>query len=166
MRGFLSIAGPADAAAVAALQTAVAEDLTQRFGIGHWSSVITEKSVRAGMRRSAVFILRDDDRIVATLTLATRKPWAIDRHYFTPVARPLYLIAMAVDPAQQRTGIGRACVEEAVEIGRDWPADAVCLAAYDTPAGAGEFYRKCGFTERGRKTYRNTPLIYFEMLVS
>jgi GNAT superfamily N-acetyltransferase len=165
MRGFLSIAEPADAAAVAALQMAVAEDLTRRFGFGHWSSTITEKSVRAGMRRGAVFVLRDDDRIVATLTLATRKPWAIDRQYFTPVARPLYLIAMAVDPALQRTGIGRACVAEAMEIGREWPADAVCLDAYDTPAGAGDFYRKCGFAERGRKTYRNTPLIYFERLV-
>src|SRR3954452_14905568 len=136
MRGFLSIAEPADAAAVAALQTAVAEDLTRQFGIGHWSSIITEKSVRAGMRRAAVFILREDDRIVVTLTLASRKPWAIDRHDFTPVARLLYLVAMAVDPAQQGTGIGRACAAETFEIGREWPADAVCLDAYDTPAGA------------------------------
>jgi GNAT superfamily N-acetyltransferase len=165
MRGFLSIAEPADAAAVAALQNAVAADLTQRFGIGHWSSPVTEKGVRAGMRRAAIFILRDDDRSVATLTLATRKPWGIDRALFTPVARPLYLVAMAVDPAQQRSGIGRACVEEAVEIGREWPADAVCLDAYDLPAGAGDFYRKCGFTEVGRADYKATPLIYFERLL-
>ena len=73
---------------------------------------------------------------------------------------------MAVDPARQHAGIGRACIEEALEIARDWPADAVCLDAYDTPAGAGDFYRKCGFTEVGRAEYRGTPLIYFEMLVN
>jgi GNAT superfamily N-acetyltransferase len=165
MRGFLTTAEAGDAAAIAALQNTVASDLTQRFGTGHWSSAATEKGVRASMRRASVFIVRDADRVVATLTLATRKPWAIDRKYFTPVARPVYLLAMAVDPGHQRTGIGRACVDEALEICRDWPADAVCLDAYDTEAGAGDFYRKCGFTEVGRATYRHTPLIYFERLV-
>jgi len=53
----------------------------------------------------------------------------------------------------------------AVEACRNWPADALCLDAYDTDAGAGEFYRKCGFTEVGRAVYRNTPLIYFERLL-
>ena len=165
MRGFLTTADANDAAAIATLQNAVATALTTRYGIGHWSSVATEKGVRASMRRASVFVVRDGDRIVATLTLATRKPWAIDRKYFTPVARPVYLLAMAVDPEHQRAGVGRACVDEALEICRDWPADAVCLDAYDTEAGAGDFYRKCGFTEVGRAVYRNTPLIYFERLV-
>ena len=166
MRGFLTIAAQADAAAIAALQNAVAAELTERFGIGHWSSVATERGVRASMKRASIFVVRDDRDIAATLTLATRKPWAIDRKYFTPVERPVYLLAMAVDPARQRAGIGRACIEEALEIARDWPADAVCLDAYDTPAGAGDFYHKCGFTEVGRAEYRGTPLIYFEMLVN
>lgn len=166
MRGFLTIAAEADAAAIAALQNAVASELTERFGIGHWSSVATERGVRASMKRASIFVVRDDRDIAATLTLATRKPWAIDRKYFTPVERPVYLLAMAVDPVRQRAGIGRACIEEALEIARDWPADAVCLDAYDTPAGAGDFYRKCGFTEVGRAEYRGTPLIYFEMLVN
>ena len=165
MRGFLTIAAQADAAAIAALQNTVASELTERFGIGHWSSVATERGVRASMKRASIFVVRDDRDIAATLTLATRKPWAIDRKYFTPVERPVYLLAMAVDPARQRTGIGRACIEEVLEIAKDWPADAVCLDAYDTPAGAGDFYRKCGFTEVGRAEYRGTPLIYFEMLV-
>jgi GNAT superfamily N-acetyltransferase len=165
MRGFLTAADADDAPAIATLLNAVAIALTARHGIGHWSSITTEKGVRASMRRASVFVVRNADRIVATLTLATRKPWAIDREYFTPVARPVYLLAMAVDLEHQRTGIGRACVDEALEICRDWPADAVCLDAYDTDAGAGDFYRKCGFTEVGRATYRNTPLIYFERLM-
>ena len=44
-----------------------------------------------------------------------------------------------------------------------WPGDAIRLDAYDSQAGAGEFYRKCGFREAGRASYRGTPLIYFEM---
>ena len=165
LRGLLTIADSGDAPAVAALLTAVAGELTALHGIGHWSSTITDKNVRASMKRASVFVVRDGEGIAATLTLATRKPWAIDRQYFTPVDRPLYLIAMAVAPDRQRTGLGRACVAEAVEVCRDWPADALRLDAYDTAAGAGEFYRKCGFTERGRATYRNTPLIYYERLV-
>jgi GNAT superfamily N-acetyltransferase len=165
MTGLLTMADAADAPAIAALQNAVATELTARHGIGHWSSVITEKGVRASMRRASVFVVRDDAGIAATLTLATRKPWAIDRKYFTPVPRPVYLLSMAVHPAHQRSGIGRACVREALDFAREWPADAVCLDAYDAAAGAGDFYRKCGFAEVGRADYRGTPLIYFERLV-
>ena len=161
----LSIATPDDARAVAALRNAVASALTERHGIGPWSSLSSEKGVRSSMRRSSIYVARDAGRVVATLELATRKPWAIDRRYFTAVTRPLYLLSMAVDPALQRTGIGRRCIEAAVNICRSLPADALRLDAYDADAGAGDFYRKCGFAEVGRATYRNTPLIYFELLV-
>lgn len=72
---------------------------------------------------------------------------------------------MAVDPARQRRGIGRAYVAQARTLAACWPADAIVLDAYDADAGAGEFYCKCGFREVGRVTYKKTPLIYFEMLL-
>ena len=77
--------------------------------------------------------------------------------------RPLYLTGMAVRPDFQRRGLGRRCVDEAIRIARDWPADAIRLDAYDADAGAGLFYHKCGFTETGRKTYRSVPLTYYEL---
>ena len=72
---------------------------------------------------------------------------------------------MAVAPEMQGRGFGRLCIEEARRIGREWPADAIRLDAYDAAAGAGDFYRKCGFREVGRVVYRSTPLVYFEMLL-
>jgi GNAT superfamily N-acetyltransferase len=163
--GWLTLAAEADAAAIAALRNAVATDLTRRFGIGHWSSQSTERGVRSSMKRESVYVVRDERGIVATLTLVTKKPWAIDRRYFTPVRQPLYLTSMAVVPERQGSGIGRTCLAEAVHVCRNWPAQTLCLDAYDTEAGAGDFYRKCGFTEVGRATYKNTPLIYYEMLL-
>ena len=110
-------------------------------------------------------IARTDRDIVATLRLASKKPWAIDRAYFADVKRPVYLTDMAVAPQLQRHGIGRRILEEAKAIAREWPADAIRLDAYDAPAGAGEFYEKCGFTQVGAKTYRGVPLLYFELLL-
>ena len=72
---------------------------------------------------------------------------------------------MAVTPNLQRTGIGTRCIHEARRIAIKWPADAIRLDAYDTAAGAGEFYRKSGFHEVGRTKYRNVPLIYYELLL-
>jgi len=151
-----------DAEALAALHTTVAEDLTARYGPGHWSSCTTVKGVLFTMKRARVFVVKNRQKIVATLALSTRKPWAIDKSYFAPSPRPLYLTAMAVDPAQQRQGIGRKCVEEAYRVAETWPADAIRLDAYDAPAGAGAFYAKCGFREVGRVVYRTVPLIYYE----
>ncbi len=72
---------------------------------------------------------------------------------------------MAVDPARQQKGSGWLCLEEVKRIVKEWPGDVIRLDAYDAAAGAGEFYRKCGFREVGRASYRQTPLIYFEMLL-
>jgi GNAT superfamily N-acetyltransferase len=153
----------ADAPALAALHTAVAEDLTARHGYGPWSSKTSEKGVLFAMRTKKVFVARDCNEIIGTLGLATKKPWAIDASYFAVCQKPLYLLAMAVAPARQRQGIGRRCLEAAREIARQWPADAIRLDAFDAKAGAGEFYARCGYTEVGRATYRNAPLIYYEM---
>jgi GNAT superfamily N-acetyltransferase len=155
----------ADAAEIAALRSAVARDLTALHGRGHWSFEVTDRSVAFGIRTSYVLAALDDGRIVGTLRLSTKKPWAIDRASFSDARRPLYLTDMAVAPGRQRQGIGRRLIEEATTIARDWPADAIRLDAYDAPAGAGLFYAKCGFTEAGRRTYRGVPLIYFELRV-
>ena len=161
----LQLGTPEDAAPLALLHTAVAEDLTRRFGEGAWSSKSSEKGVLFAMRTSRVFVAREGAEIVATLRLATKKPWAIDTNYFSPCSRPLYLLGMAVSPSRQRTGIGRKCLEAATEIARRWPADAVRLDAFDAEAGAGGFYARCGWSEVGRTSYRGTPLIYFEYLL-
>lgn len=157
----LSIAS--DVADLLSLHAAVNERLITQYGNGFRISRFTEKGAHFAMRNSSVYIARSEGRLIATVTLATKKPWAIDKKYFAESKRPLYLTAMAVHPDMQRRGIGRSCVEEARRIALEWPCDAIRLDAYDTAAGAGEFYRKCGFREVGRAIYRLAPLIYFEM---
>jgi ribosomal protein S18 acetylase RimI-like enzyme len=158
-----------DASALAALHTAAAEDLTRRFGRGFWSSPPSERAILNELRRpkfSRILVARSGgDRIVGTLRLATKKPWAIDTAYFTKVTRPLYLTGMAVHPEFQRQGIGRLLLKEAEAAARAWPADAIRLDAFDADAGAGAFYAKCGFREVARVTYKQDPLIYFEMIL-
>jgi GNAT superfamily N-acetyltransferase len=162
---YFATADAADAAAIAALRTVAAQRLSTDFGHGHWSGTVTEKSVLRAVQSSRVIVARNGSAIVGTLRLATKKPWAIDPAYFTAVKRPLYLTDMAVDPAAQRTGIGRQLLQEAGVVARGWPADAIRLDSYDADAGAGPFYAKCGLREVGRVKYRGTPLIYFEMVL-
>ena len=166
MKRFSFQAGtPGDAVILAALHTAIAEHLTGLHGHGPWSSKTTEKGVLYAMRVSQVFVAREGSEIVATLQLATKKPWAIDTSYFATCSKPLYLLGMALAPAKQRQGIGKRCLEATREIAKAWPADAIRLDAYDAKAGAGPFYARCGFKEVGRVTYRKAPLIYYEMLL-
>jgi GNAT superfamily N-acetyltransferase len=155
-------ATPADVPAIAGLQNAVAGALTARFGLGRWSWLVDERSAALAQRHARVRIGRDGKHILTVLRLATRKPWAIDASCFTPVKRPLYLTGMAVEVAHQRQGLGSRALEDACTVAREWPAEALRLDAYDAEAGAGGFYVRRGFTERGRAVYRGDPLIYFE----
>ena len=155
----------ADAQVVAEVRNAAARQLTMQCGKGHWSNELTERGARAELRHAQVRIAWHGTDAVATFRLATRKPWAIDRSYFSECRLPIYLTGMAVRPDLQCRGIGRQCVDEALRIVRVWPADALRLDAYDAKAGAGPFYVKCGFREVGRTSYRSVPLIYYEHLV-
>jgi GNAT superfamily N-acetyltransferase len=117
------------------------------------------------MQTSRVFVAQINAEIVGTVRLTTKKPWAIDTSYFSKCTRPLYLLAMAVAPAKQRQGIGRLVLQETIQIAKAWPADGIRLDAFDANAGAGEFYARCGWSHRGRATYRRSPLIYYEYLI-
>ena len=116
------------------------------------------------LKASRVLVARSGRRVVGTLTLQMKKPWAIDVAYFTPCDKAHNLINMAVTPDRQRSGVGRALLDEALKVARAIPADAIRLDAYDAAAGAGEFYRKCGYAPRRGKVYRGVPLLYFEQM--
>ena len=162
----IQIATVNEAAAIARLLNDAADHLTGKFGKGHWSYHTSEKSVvNAITGKSKIIIALNGQEIAGSYCLQTKKPWAIDPAFFTPVEQALYLVGMAVSPAWQQKGIGRYMMQELPAFITQWPAQAVRLDAYDHAAGAGDFYRKNGFTERGRVLYRGNPLIYFERLV-
>lgn len=154
-----------DVGVIAGLQNAVAGALTARFGPGHWSTLVSERGAALSHRHARVRVGRNGRRILTVVRLATKKPWAIDVSYFTPVKRPLYLTGMAVSVAHQRQGLGRRALDDACVVAEKWPAEAIRLDAYDAKAGAGGFYDRCGFTECGRVVYKGTPLVYYERLL-
>jgi GNAT superfamily N-acetyltransferase len=114
---------------------------------------------------SRILIARSSAGIAGSLRLATKKPWAIDTAYFAAARRPLYLTGMAVHPGLQGKGVGRLLLREAETHARAWPADAIRLDAFDAEAGAAPFYAKCGFREVARVTYKQSKLVYFELVL-
>jgi GNAT superfamily N-acetyltransferase len=158
-------AAEADAPAILALRFAVDAEQEFRFGDDRWTTTISEASVARGLKSSRVVLATSRGRIVGMLRMETKKPWAIDLAYFTPVPKAVYLHDVDVEPRQQRSGIGTQLMERAKSAAREWPVNAIRLDAYDGPAGAGPFYAKCGFTEVGRVVYRSVPLVYYELVL-
>jgi GNAT superfamily N-acetyltransferase len=153
-----------DLAPLLALRLAVHADQAQRFGDDRWVTSVTEKSVARALK-SKVLVATRGKRIVGALRMETKKPWAIDLAYFTPVCKALYLHDVNVDPAVQRSGIGRKLVDRTKTVARQWPVDAIRVDTYDGRAGAASFYAKCGFKEVGRTVYRGVPLTYLELVL-
>jgi GNAT superfamily N-acetyltransferase len=154
-----------DIPALLKLRLAVDADQAQRFGKNRWSTTISEKSVTRGLRSSKILVANRHGQIVGALRMETKKPWAVDLRYFTPVTKAVYLHDVNVDPRLQRSGVGRRLIERAKAVARKWPVDAIRIDAYDGPSGGGPFYEKCGFAEVGRKVYRGVPLVYFEFVL-
>jgi GNAT superfamily N-acetyltransferase len=154
-----------DARAIAALRVQVARGMTRQFGKGHWSACPTVADVTRQIRASHVLLARQDKEIVGTVRLVEARQWAIDSSAFTPASIALYVLGLATAPDHRRRGIGRALIEAAKAKARTWPAQALWLDAYDHPAGAGAFYRACGFREVGPGSHGELQLIFFEWRV-
>jgi len=163
----ISVAKRTEAGALTALRSAVAQDMTRRFGEGHWSAQPTRTEVVRQLRASQVLVARRDDEILGTVRLMRASfPADIDTRAFTPVAEAFYVLGLAVAPHCRGAGIGRQLMEAAKEAARARGAQALWLDAYEHRAGAGDFYLKCGFRMVGRTNLRDLPLLWFEWLAA
>ena len=159
------LAGNKDIPALLQLQLAVDADQAGRFGDDRYTTTISEKSIARGLKSSRMVVAVRRGRIVGSVRMETKKPWAIDPSYFTPARTAVYLHNVNVHPVLQRSGIGRQLMERARQVAKEWPVDVIRLDAYDGPSGAGPFYTKCGFKKLGHAVYRSVPLIYYELVL-
>lgn len=158
-------AKPRDARAIAALRTEVAQGMTREFGEGHWSACPSKALVLRQLKASQVLVAREGAEIIGTVRLATANAALFDASAFTPVTGALYVLGLAVAPAQRERGIGRQLMDAAKNAARDRAVHALWLDAYDHAAGAGKFYERCGFRRVGPAAFKEVPLIYYEWLV-
>src|SRR5215469_5559479 len=126
MRITLQPATAGDAADLTRMRVAVNEKLRADFGDGYWAGKPTERAALYDIRNCQVFVARHRGRIVASLALQWKKPWAIDRSFLTPGRKSLYLTRMAVAVEHQRTGVGRQALDEALRIAREQGAASIC----------------------------------------
>jgi GNAT superfamily N-acetyltransferase len=166
VNALISVATPDDARAIAALRVAVAQEMTRRFGEGHWSALISKAAVHRQLRASRVLVAREKGRIVGTVRLAVAIPSVFDSSAFTPVETALYVLGLAVAPDSRQRGIGRALMDAAKEVAQTWPAQALWLDAYRHAAGAGPFYERCGFRELGPSASAEVPVVFYEWLAA
>jgi GNAT superfamily N-acetyltransferase len=162
----ISVATLGQARALVALRSAVARGMTEQFGAGHWSACPSKAEVLRQLRASHVLVARRDVELIGTVRLVRALPWAIDSSAFTPVAKPWYVLGLAVAPQYRGQGVGRELMEAAKQPARTWGAQALWLDAYEHEAGAGPFYLKCGFRKIGRTQHGAVPLSLFEWLVT
>jgi GNAT superfamily N-acetyltransferase len=160
----ISVALKSEARALVALRSAVARGMTEQFGVGHWSACPSKAEVVRQLRASHVLVARQGAELVGTVRLVRALPWAIDSSSFTPVAKPWYVLGLAVAPQCRGQGVGRELMEAVKNTARSWGAQALWLDAYEHAAGAGPFYVKCGFRKAGRTAHGEVPLCFFEWL--
>jgi GNAT superfamily N-acetyltransferase len=156
-----------DVRTVHAILAAAAEDLVARFGPGHWSTVSSIEKLRNYASDGVLFVVEAGAAAVGTLRLTDSKIGFYHNEWFArPADDAAYLLDMAIDPGSQRRGIGRRSMALAEDAARLLGLKALRLDAYAGPAGAGEFYRKCGYSLVHRSAFRGVALEYFEKLLT
>jgi GNAT superfamily N-acetyltransferase len=157
---------PATAAEVPAIQAtrlSAAEELTDHHGDGQWSYVSSENTLVDALNSGLLFVIDADGMLVGTFRLTDRKiAFYQERWFAEPDAPAAYLRDMAIAPDRQRQGVGRQAIAAIEELAQRHGARALRLDAYVGPAGAGPFYRKCGYTRVHKGSFNNVQLEYYE----
>jgi GNAT superfamily N-acetyltransferase len=155
-----------DVKRVRAILAAAASDLTVHFGEGHWSGVRSVETLRKYLDEGALYVAETDVGAVGTLRLTERKIGFYRSDWFAnPNDDAFYLLDMAIDPNYQRSGIGRRAMALAEDLARSHGLKAIRLDAYGGLAGAGGFYRKCGYRLVHLGEMQGVALEYYEKLV-
>jgi hypothetical protein len=63
----------------------------RQFADQRWTTSITEKSVARNLKSPRVVVASRRGWVVGAVRMETKKPWAIDLNYFTPVCKAVYL---------------------------------------------------------------------------
>jgi GNAT superfamily N-acetyltransferase len=159
-------AKPDDVATAREILAAAAADLTTRFGEGHWSHVRSIETLRQYALNGTLYLTEAGAEPVGVLRLTERKISFYRKDWFArPDDRAGYLLDMSVHPSRQRQGVGRRAMELVDQLARSAHLSAVRLDAYAGPAGAGPFYRKCGYVQVHSATFRGVALEYFEKVL-
>jgi GNAT superfamily N-acetyltransferase len=159
-------AKPDDVAIARGILAAAAADLTARFGEGHWSHVRGIAALRKYAMGGTLYLAEAGSEPVGVLRLTEHKISFHRRDWFARPNDPAgYLLDMSVHPNRQGQGVGRRAMELVDGLARSARLSAVRLDAYACPAGAGPFYRKCGYAQVHSAIFRGVALEYFEKVL-
>jgi GNAT superfamily N-acetyltransferase len=160
-------ATPSDLQRVFDIRANCAADLMTRYGPGHWGTSPTLRTLEKHLTSKYVFVVSTGKAMVGTFTLSLKRPSFFSLKDFTnPKATAAYLTGLAVEPVYQKKGIGRFCMQSVDRMARKLKCSAIRFDAYDAPAGAAEFYVRCGYERRHKSTFMGVPLIFFERVIS
>jgi len=150
---------------IAAIRDDSADDLTHRFGPGHWSGHSKLDRLKRELKKPRqLYLVKSGDEPVATFAIAESGPKFLRPAWFAePEAPVMYLTALAVAPAWQGRGVGRWCMKFIRKAVADHGLKWIRFDAYNAPAGAADFYVKCGCVERRKFGFNGVGLIAFEM---
>lgn len=156
-------AGAEAAEDVRFVRAEAAAALTRDHGAGHWSVVSTLRTIRKHAADGRVFAAENDGNVIGTFVLSHRKIGFYRQSWFEHPRDPAcYLTDMAILPSEQRRGVGSQCMREIERLAQERELLAVRLDAYAGDAGAGAFYRKCGYRRVHCGRVRAVALEYYE----
>jgi GNAT superfamily N-acetyltransferase len=159
----IRVASRADISAIQTVRQRAADALVRAHGPGHWGWVPDRSNLLREMKRRTFYVVVSGDVVVGSFKLSCTAPGFFDLARFAePDAPATYLTGMAIDPDYQRQRIGRWCMSWIEPIARHDHSRAIRLDAYDHAAGAGPFYERCGYEQRGRLTFNGVNLLLYE----
>jgi ribosomal protein S18 acetylase RimI-like enzyme len=131
-------------------------------GWRNWDPPYPLERMRAEATSRQIYLVTDGDEAVATYTVTTTPPHDYPPAIFAPAVPALYLNRLAVVPARQKSGLGRACMADVEAHARAAACRVVRFDVFRDNAVIRAFYQRLGYTELGPFFVGEIPVICCE----
>ena len=137
-------ADPQDLPQLTEMYARIYKDM-QSKGIYLWNEQYPAGALPGDISAGRLWLLCGSGTVAAAFALDTDEPCG-DIQWQEPSAKAAILMRLGVDPACSGKGLGRSCIEFALEKARSCGFEFLRLIVADCNVPAGRFYDKCGFT--------------------
>lgn len=118
-----------------------------RQGLTIWDDIYPCEFLGADIEAQRLFILTDQETIVAAFALCRESAGANALYWKTEGTQPLYLDRLGVNIHYTRQGIGSRMLAYAQNVARIWGADCLRLFVVDSNLAARRLYEKSGLVQ-------------------
>ena len=146
---------------------ACGKEMYDRFNLTHWHPFMDLETFKKVMKDKDLYGVYQNQTAIATFNISTQsRDYYHEELWSNPGEKALYLGQLAINPALQKKGIGKWCMQQVERMAFKMGCKAIRFDALDSHPWLKAFYKNLDYSPCGIVTPNKWDLACFEKIIN